>query len=138
MNREGVSLYINYFVRHFAFFYPFHTKLLRFEFFSALMSVCLFHHHFKTVGWILTKLGTLTEQVISYISFRKTMWMGVLRGHETVFILIFARHHHHHHHRNVLPKGSSFATNAGAKAAVLPKAGHPTQIQEPRLQFYQG
>ena len=44
----------------------------------------------------------------------------------------------YHHHLSVLPKGRSFTASLGTKAAVLPKAGLPPQIQEPRLQFYQG
>ena len=39
---------------------------------------------------------------------------------------------------SVLPKGRSFISSTGTKAAILPKAGLPPQTQEPRLQFYQG
>ena len=39
----------------------------------------------------------------------------------------------YHRHQSVLPKGRSFTESAGILAAVLPKAGLPPQIQEPRL-----
>ena len=42
------------------------------------------------------------------------------------------------HHQCVLPKDRFFTASAGTKAAVLPKTELPLQIQEPRLQFYQG
>ena len=59
--------------------------------------------------------------------------MRLFAGHHHYY----QHHRHHHHHQSVLPKGRSFSANAGTKVAVLPKTGLPSQIQEPRLQFYQ-
>ena len=46
---------------------------------------------------------------------------------------LYAKDLMYSYHQSVLPKGRSFTANAGTKVAVLPKAGIPLQIQEPRL-----
>ena len=79
------------------------------------------------VSW---NLHSFTSTLLS-VATNPPGYVSLLSSTIHIIIIIY-------HHQSVLPKDRSFTASAGTKVAVLPKAGLPPQIQEPRLQFYQG
>ena len=72
----------------------------------------------KTVEW---RMLSLQWKTCSWTEHYDWWWLIFVTPAHLPFI-----NHHHHHHQSILPKGRSFTTNSGTKAAVLFKGRSST------------